>query len=201
MMDKIRDTLTALADDALAIARLQVEVGFLKLTDYDRLSQTLDGLRNTISTLYRNMDDMAAELNERDMRIAKLQDEYSALQARKAGETRASTRDERLALFKKLQPLATQLPTLHRAIEDGADVSAADVLALLGPLDEALADMGFEPIGTAGGEVTFDPTHHRAVGKGARSVEPGDPVRVRYVGYLHEGDVVVKAHVTAILAS
>jgi molecular chaperone GrpE (heat shock protein) len=199
MMDNIRDTLAALADDTLAIARLQVEVGFLKLADYDRLSGTLDGLRNTISTLYRNMDDMAAQLNERDLRITKLQEEYNALQARKAGETQASTKDERLALFKKLAPLATQLPALRRAVEDGEDVSAADVLALLGPLDEALADMGFEPIGAAGEEVTFDPTHHRAVGKGARSVEPGDPVRVRYVGYLHEGNVVVKAHVTAVV--
>lgn len=199
MIDKVRDTLAALAEDALAITRLQLEVGYLKLADYDRLARGMNSLRNTISTLERNIGDMAAQIADRDRRITRLRDEYKALQQRETTEARVSSRDERLALFKKLEPLATQLPTLHRSVKEGADVSAEDVLEMLAPLNEALADMGFELIGQAGRQVSFDPTRHRAVGKGARSVKPGDRVKVRYVGYLHEGDVVVKAQVTAIL--
>jgi molecular chaperone GrpE (heat shock protein) len=140
---------------------------------------------------------MAAQIEARDKRIEKLQSEYKALQARKSSDVQASTDDERLALFKKLEPLATQLPTLHQSVKEGAEVSAGDVLELLAPLDELLADLGFTQIGEAGAESSFDPTHHRAVGKGARSVKPGDRVATRYVGYLHEDKVVVKAQVTA----
>ena len=197
MIDKMRDTLAAVSEDALAIAQLELEVNLRKLADYDRLTASLTALRNAISTSERNVDDMAAQLKARDERIKKLQDEYKALQARKGSDIQASAQDERLALFKKLEPLATQLPALLQSVKEGAAVSAGDVSALLTPLAQALADMGFEPIGQAGDEVRFDKTRHRAVGTGARSVKEGDAVRVRYVGYTHEGNVVVKAHVTA----
>lgn len=198
MLDKLRDTFSAVSADALAITRLELELGYLKLADYDRLARAQRGLRNVISTLERNVDDLSARLEEREKRVEKLQAEYKALQVRESSDVKASTDGERLALFKKLEPLATQLPTLHQSIKEGAEVSAGDVLELLAPLDELLSDLGFTAIGKAGAKLTFDPTRHRAVGKGARSVELGDPVRVRYVGYLYEGEVVVKAHVTAI---
>ena len=72
-----------------------------------------------------------------------------------------------------------------------------DLSALVDSLNAALSDIGFAPIGKAGSGTKFDKTLHRAVGKGARSVQDGDSVNVRYVGYERDGKVVVKAHVTA----
>lgn len=200
MIDKMRDTLTAVTEDAVAITRLQMEVSALKLAAYDRLADKVHSLQGIISTLERNLNDLSAQLDERDARIEKLKEEYKALQARQSNQTLASTHDERLSLFKNLEPLATQLPTLHQSVVDGADISAKEVLEMLAPLDAMFGDLGFKRIGKPGSTVRFDKTRHRAVGKGARSVEDGDEVRVRYVGYTHEGDVVAKAHVTAILS-
>ena len=198
MIRKVRDTMAVVVEDALAIAQLNLEVGYHKLADYDRLARSVTGLRNVVATLERNADDLSAQIERRDKRIAKLENEYQALKAREGSDMQASASDQRLTLYKKVQPLATQLPTLRQSIEEGSEVSVDDVIALLAPLNEALADMGFEAIGKPGGETKFDPTHHRAVGKGARSVAPGDRVKVRYVGYRHEDKVVTKAQVTAI---
>jgi hypothetical protein len=198
MIDKVRDTLAAVTEDALAIAQLEAEVYFRKLAEDDRLSETVNTLRNVIATLNRDADDMVAQIKQRDRRIETLQKENEALKAGKGGDAQAAPGDEQLALFKKLEPLATRLPALVQAVKEGSAVSADDVSGLLEPLAEALGDMGFKPIGKAGGKVKFDSAKHRAVGKGARSVKAGDSVSVRYVGYTHAGDVVVKAHVTAL---
>lgn len=200
LVERLWNTLVDVATDFLEIARLQLEVNYRKIGGYERVRGSMAGLRNVVSALERNLDELSAQLEGRDERIQKLKREYESLAASKDSEVQASASDDHLTLFKKLEPLATQLPTVRHAVQSGGDVSADDVIALVSPLEETLSDLGFEPIGEAGAEVKFDPKHHRAVGKGARSVAKGDKVKVRYVGYLHEGKVVTKAQVTAINA-
>lgn len=198
LLERLWNTLVEVATDLLQIAWLQLAVNTRKIGGYNRIQASLAGLRNVVDALERNLDELSAQVENRDERIEKLKREYETLEASKASEVEASTGDDRLALFKKLEPLATQLPTVRNAVQNGGDVSAEDVVALLSPLEEALGDLGFEPIGEAGGEAKFDAKLHKAVGKGARSVKKGDKVKVRYVGYTRDGNVVTKAQVTAI---
>ena len=197
LLDRVRDALGEVARDGVAIALLEIEVGYQRLADYERLSDTVSMLRQALITLERNLDDIGAQIEKRDKRIEKLQQEYKALQERAGSQVKDSASDQRREIFKKLEPLAVQLPTLRHSLESGDDISTEDIIALVAPLHEALADMGFEPIGKPGAKLKFDPTRHRAVGKGARSLAAGDAVNVRYVGYTHEGKVVRKAQVTA----
>ena len=184
--------------DRLAILRLRQEVNRLRLAHYDRLVDSVRGLRRVIETQKRAIEDLHRQLEARDASIEKLRAEYAALQARR-GESRSDIiRAERLAVFRRMQEVVTQLPTLRAAVEEGADLSARDVLGLLAPLEQVWRDLGFEVIGEAGQIVPYDPKLHRPVGREARSVNPDDAVRVRYVGYTYNGEIVCKAEVTRV---
>lgn len=184
--------------DRLVVFQLSQEVARAKAAQYDLLSENIVGLRRAIETQQRAADELQAQLAGRDSQIAELRAEYGALEGRQASAQSSSVREERIALFRHLQPIATQLPTLRAAVEVGADLTARDILDLLRPLDQMLGDLGFERIGQAGEETSFDPRLHRAVGTGAGDVRADAPVRVRYVGYQYGNEVVAKAEVTPI---
>lgn len=183
----------------VAIVVMRFEISRLRLQNYDRLVDTVHGLRRALDTQNRALDDLHQQLDDREGQIKKLQNEYVALQQFHSQGEGASLVADRLDVFKRLQSIAVQLPTLRAAVDDGAGLAARDVLDLLAPFDEMLRDFGFERIGQAGAQAPYDPTRHRPVGRGARSVESGDMVRIRYVGYLYEGQVVCKAEVTGVV--
>jgi molecular chaperone GrpE (heat shock protein) len=184
--------------DRVAIVRLRFEIARLKLNNYDRLVESNQGLRRALETQNRALDDLHRQLADREGQIKALQSEYTALEQRSSQSEAVSLADERLDIFKRIQSIATQLPTLRAAVASGAELTARDVLDLLAPLDEMLRDLGFEVIGEAGGQMSYDPTRHRPVGQGARSVAAGDVVKTRYVGYLHQGQVICKAEVIRV---
>jgi hypothetical protein len=195
-----------LVEDVYAIARGRVQVWLLrraisqtKSLRYDQLVAKYARLRRAHDRQQRAVRDLGDHLQRRDEKIKRLRDEYSALQARQTESKEAIIRSERLAMFKRLQVLLTQLPSLRAAEAQGTQLSGRDVLSVLYPLDEMLRDVGFEVIGGAvGAEVPYNPLHHNPVGRGARSVAPEDLVRVRYVGYVYDGEIVSKAEVTLV---
>ena len=182
----------------LAIRRLRVEVTRWKARNYDLCAETVQGLRRALDTQQRAQDDLRRQLAARDEQIERLRAEYAALEARLHRAEAESAQTGRLALFRDLQPVLVQLPTMRAAVAQGADLTARDVLDMLAPLDQLIADLGFECIGEAGGETSYDPRLHRVVGRGADEVAAGDRVRVRYVGYRLGGEIVAKAEVTRV---
>lgn len=190
--------LTQIARDWLTSIRLRREINRLKAQNFDLLADNVRGLRRVLDTNQRVQQDLFTQIKERDAQIARLRQEYTALEERLARTAEETAQAERLALFRRLQPIVTQLPAMQAAVAQGADISTRDVLDLLAPLDEMLRDLGFEVIGQAGEEVNYDPQRHNPVGRGARSVTPDDRVRVRYVGYLYQGRVICKAQVTRV---
>ncbi|NDJ54674.1 MAG: nucleotide exchange factor GrpE [Chloroflexi bacterium] len=196
-LDDLLAYLESLPDRA-AIVRLRRQIAAEKAARFDSLLERARGLQRALETYERVQADLHRQLEERDQQVEKLREEYNGLRNRNQANSASSTKSERLIFFDKLKTVMTQLPTMHKAVENGADLSARDVLALLAPLQDAFGELGFSAIGEAGGETEFDPTRHKAVGRKAAEVGTGDPVRVRYVGYLYSDEVVTKAEVTPI---
>jgi molecular chaperone GrpE (heat shock protein) len=184
--------------DRIQILRLRQQIARIKLRNYDLLSENVVGLRRALETQQRQVEDLQSQLEQHVAQIENLRAEYSALQLRQAQSGSTTAHDERLSLFKRLQVIATQLPTMRAALESGADLKAHDVIDMLRPFDQMLMDLDFQRIGDAGQEADYNPTRHKAVGRGAASINAEDRVRVRYVGYLYQGDVVCKAEVTLL---
>lgn len=184
--------------DWLAALRLRREVTRWRARSYEDCVETVQGLRRAMETQRRVQGDLRQQLAVRDVQAANLRAEYAALQNHLASAESATAKTERLALFRQLQPVLVQLPTMRAAVESGADLTARDVLELLAPLDQLVEDLGLACIGEAGQETTYDPRLHRAVGRGAGSTQPGDRVGVRYVGFGLDGEVIAKAEVTRL---
>jgi molecular chaperone GrpE (heat shock protein) len=191
--------LYAIIRGRIQVWQLRRELFRAKSLHYDQLAARYAGLLRAQERQQRAAHDLSEHLRRRDEKIKRLRDEYAALQARQVESRESVVRDERLAVFKRLQALVTQIPSLRAAQDRGDQLSGRDILSMLHPLEEMLRDVGFEVIGgEVGTEVPYNPLCHKPVGRGARSVTPEDIVRVRYVGYTYEGEIVSKAEVTLV---
>jgi len=119
-------------------------------------------------------------------------EEYDRLARRLAEAEVAQAELWNRRFFAALETFLVQWPTVRAAAERNPDLSATTVLDLLLPLEEFLREAGFEAIGTPGDQTHFDPTVHQGAG-----LVPGQPVRVRTVGYRYRGELLVRARVAA----
>lgn len=169
-----------------------------KLAEYDALKANVDGMRQALDTQQRALDDTHRQVDSQREQLRKLQEEYKRLDSGRSQHVTGERDSTLLDLFKRLQGAAVQLPTIRAAVAGGAQLGAADVLGVVSPLETALRDLGFEPIGAANQTVEFDPTIHHAAGQQGAPPENGEQVRVRYVGYRYKDQIVCKAEVTRL---
>jgi len=169
-----------------------------RLAEYDLLKSNADGMRQALETQQRALDDSRRQLDGLREQNKKLQEDYARLNTGRSHSAAGERDSVLLDVFKRLQGLAVQLPTIRAAVAGGAQLGAAEVLGVVAPLESALRDLGFEPIGAANQTVEFDPTLHRAAQPAAAPPTSGEPVRVRYVGYRYKDQIVCKAEVTRL---
>ncbi len=89
-------------------------------------------------------------------------------------------------LIDRLLPLLVQYQTLRQVIEKHPDLPAQQLFPLFAILDGLIEDWHLEPIGQVGEQVPFDPQHHQP---DSPSLQPGDLVYIRFVGY-RSGDII-----------
>lgn len=126
--------------------------------------------------------------------VDELRRAYAALEREAAQRATLAVEDYRRGAYGLLEPLLMQLPAVKRSVAAGKEVGAADVLALLGPLDELVASLGVRAIGAPGEAAAFDPTRHQPASGAAP--EAGEPVTIKTVGFEQDGKILRKARVT-----
>jgi hypothetical protein len=152
------------------------------------LGQPAEGLPERERGMQAHLAALHRELEEARLALASQAPERVEPSSHDAGALAAVKRQ----LFRNMEPTLLQLPVVRHAVTQGGATTASDVLALLEPLEEALAGWGYEPVGQVGEVVLFAPeVHHAVTGEPA----PGDTVRVRTPGYRLDGAVVVRARV------
>jgi molecular chaperone GrpE (heat shock protein) len=155
------------------------------------LRQALEAERGARRAEVRRLGD---RLETEQALVAELRQAYARLESEGDVQVDRARQDQALAIYQTLEPLLTQLPVVRHAVGEGRDVAAADLLALLGPLDLALGELGIVPIGQVGETLPFDPqTHQMARGP---IPEAGEPVTVRHVGYRLGGQLLRRARVS-----
>jgi GNAT superfamily N-acetyltransferase/transcriptional regulator with XRE-family HTH domain len=132
-------------------------------------------------------------------------DQSSAKPDRQAEYDRLQTQlqTQRTELFQEFQQSALQTleswmlqwPTAAHAAQQNPTAPAVKLLLLLRPVENLLAEWGIEPIGQVGTTIAFDPQQHQVMGA---MPNPGDPVRVRYVGYRQADRLIHRAKVSSI---
>ena len=88
-----------------------------------------------------------------------------------------------------------QWPTAVTAVRHNPQLPAARLLALVEPVEELVKHWNVSPIATVGAEIAYDPQHHQLM-KGI--AQPGEAVKVRYVGYKQGNKLLHKAKVSPV---
>lgn len=94
-----------------------------------------------------------------------------------------------------LEPWLLQWPTAKAAALENHQLSAAKIIPLVKPLEQLLERWGVEPIGCPGEHLGYDPQCHQLM---EGTAQPGDPVKVRYVGYRLPDKLLYRAKVSPV---
>jgi DNA-binding Xre family transcriptional regulator len=124
-----------------------------------------------------------------------LQQEYDRLQTQLLQQRTQLWQEFQRNGVQTLESLILQLPTALHAAEQNPQLSATKLAPLLRPLDRLLAEWGLETIAAVGAIVAYAPHEHQLL---EGSALPGDPVKVRYVGYRHGPVLLYRAKVSPV---
>lgn len=83
-----------------------------------------------------------------------------------------------------LESWLLQWPTAAYAAQQNPDLSAIKLLPLVKPVEKLLEKWGITAIGSVAEELPYDPQWHQLM---SGTAQPGDRVKIRYVGY-KQGD-------------
>jgi transcriptional regulator with XRE-family HTH domain len=113
-----------------------------------------------------------------------LQPEYDRLHTQLQTQRTELLQEFQQSTLQTLESWMLQWPTAAHAAQQNPTAPAVKLLPLVRPVENLLTQWGIEPIGQVGATIAFDPQQHQVMGA---MPNPGDPVRVRYVGY-RQGD-------------
>jgi molecular chaperone GrpE (heat shock protein)/DNA-binding Xre family transcriptional regulator len=182
-----RTTITTLRQGRLA--RLRVDT-LLKLSNSLEVSlpvliqQFTPDLAGPGDAIGASPPPPAASAPQESAQIKALQQEYERLQRRmerQQVEVRQAVQQDAIAL---IEPWLLQWPTAVNAVQQNDTLPASRLLPLVKPLEKLLQSWDITPIGAVGEEVTYDPQLHQPM---SGAPQPGDRVKIRYVGY-RQGD-------------
>lgn len=156
------------------------------------LNISIDRLVATFDETQTNQELQTAEL---DSRLAACRQEYQKLQQEmnhQQATLEAKFQQESLAT---IESWLLQWPTAATAVRQNPQLPAARLLMLVEPIEQLLTQWNVTPIATVGEEIAYDPQYHQLM-KG--TAQPGELVKVRYVGYKQEDKLLYKAKVSPV---
>jgi molecular chaperone GrpE (heat shock protein) len=158
------------------------------------LVDLLTAFGEPLVTAQENFSVVPSETGMEDAYVAR--QEYDRLQAQLHQQQETITKDIQRHSLDTLESLLVQLPTALYAAEQNPQLSAKSLAPLLTPLHRLLQQWGVEPIAAVGDQIPYDPQHHQLIDS---SAEPGDLVRVRYVGYRWQGNLLHRSQVSLVI--
>lgn len=164
-----------------------------------RRFQFQDGENQPISVnLRRDSDPSDQKYEELQQKIVRLQQEYQRQQQQLQTQKEHLLVEYQKSTIQALEPLLLQWPTAAYAARKNPDAPAIKLLPLISPLEKLLVSWGIIPIGEVGTEMSYDPQWHQVMSMAGQTVNAGDPVRVRYVGYRQGEQLLYRAKVSPV---
>lgn len=121
--------------------------------------------------------------------------EYQQLQQELQRQRSTLNQEFQQASLLTMESWLLQWPTAAKAVHQNPQLPASRLLSLVEPIEQLLAQWQVEPIATVGEELPYDPQYHELM-KGI--AQPGELVKVRYVGYKQRDKLLYKAKVSPV---
>ncbi|MBD2776460.1 nucleotide exchange factor GrpE [Iningainema tapete] len=169
------------------VEQMRVDV-LLKLSHV--LQVSLSELVTTFSAT--SSDIMGKELEE--VQIAELKKEYERLQLQLNNQQQELRQDFQQSSLQLLESLLLQFPTAAYKAKENPQLPAVNIVPLVEkPLSRLLEQWGVEAIASVGASIPYDPRLHQLMEGNA---QPGEIVKVRYIGYCQGEKLLYRAKVS-----
>ncbi|MEL7521755.1 MAG: helix-turn-helix transcriptional regulator, partial [Cyanobacteria bacterium J06553_1] len=133
--------------------------------------------------------------DEQHQALAACRQEYQKLEQemqQQRENLRSQFQQDSLAI---IESWLLQWPTAATAVRQNPQLPATRLLSLVEPVEELIKHWDVSTIATVGEEIAYDPQHHQLM-KGM--AQPGEMVKVRYVGYKQGNKLLHKAKVSPV---
>lgn len=159
------------------------------------LNITVDTLLATFTEQYGSQQPAVKTETPEEDALEVCRQEYQKLQqsmTQLEESLRAEFQQESLAF---IESWLLQWPTAATAVRQNPQLPASRLLSLVEPVEQLIQQWDVSTIATVGEELAYDPQNHQLM-KG--TVEPGELVKVRYVGYKQGDRLLHKAKVSPV---
>ncbi|PMB43924.1 nucleotide exchange factor GrpE [Fischerella thermalis CCMEE 5205] len=181
----------------LRLRRLGVEQ--MRLDVLLKLSQALQiSLQELVATFSEQelLPNKATPPQELLQQITDLKTEYDRLQLQLQQQRLTLQQEFQQSNLQLLESLLLQFPTAAHKARENPQLSAVNIIPLVEkPLERLLQQWGIEAIASVGAELPYDPLLHQLMDGIA---QPGDIVRVRYIGYRQGDKLLYRAKVSPL---
>lgn len=185
------------------VSRLQlirIQQGLILNISLGAIARIAKALNISIDSLVGTFVEPSSVVNESPAAPANdalkaCQQEYQKLQQEMAQQQEILTTEFQQATLETIESWLLQWPTAATAVRQNPQLPAARLLSLVEPIEQLLKQWQVEAIATVGDELAYDPQYHQLM-KG--TAQPGELVKVRYVGYKQGDKLLYKAKVSPV---
>ncbi|MGB5636784.1 MAG: helix-turn-helix domain-containing protein [Waterburya sp.] len=157
------------------------------------LNISIDNLVKTFVEQSREGDE--SPISPSNNALTACQQEYQKLQQEMTQQREILATEFQQASLETIESWLLQWPTAVTAVRQNPQLPAARLLSLVEPVEQLLKQWQVETITAVGEELAYDPQYHQLM-KG--TAQPGDLVKVRYVGYKQGDKLLYKAKVSPV---
>ncbi|WP_319419808.1 helix-turn-helix domain-containing protein [Pleurocapsa sp. FMAR1] len=185
------------------VARLQlirIQRGLIRNLSVDAIARIAKALNVSIDSLVETFVEQSTEntkLQKTENRdaLTACQQEYQKLQQEMLEQQEFLEAEFQQASLETIESWLLQWPTAVAAVHKNPQLPAERLLSLVKPIEQLLKQWDIKTIASVGEELFYDPQYHQLL-KG--TAEPGELVKVRYVGYKQEDKLLYKAKVSPV---
>ncbi|WP_242722870.1 helix-turn-helix domain-containing protein [Microcoleus vaginatus] len=124
-----------------------------------------------------------------------VEQEYQRLQASIEQQRESLMQEFQLSSVQILESWMLQWPTAASKAQENHNLRAQKLLPLLRPVEQLLEHWGVESIAPVGAEIPYNPQQHQLI---EGTAQPGEPVKVRYTGYIQGDKLLYRAKVSRV---
>lgn len=170
------------------IAKMQLETVL-------KIAATLQIPVNKLIETFVEQSNLINLIAQPEQESVDLQQEYQKLQQQLKQQQEFLYQEFQQESLQVLESWLLQWPTAAVAVHKNPQLSAEKLLPLVKPVEHLLEQWGVEAIASVGEELPYDPICHELM-KG--TAQPGEMVRVRYVGYKKGDKLLYRARVSTL---
>jgi DNA-binding Xre family transcriptional regulator len=168
----------------------QGQIAQMRVETLLKISQVLQVSMTELLTIFGETQSVDVLNSPTDM-----SQEYQRLQQQLHEQRETLMQEFQQSSLQVIESWLLQWPTAAYAAQQNQQLPAAKLLPLVRPVEQLLQEWGVEAIASVGAEIPYDPHLHQLM---EGTAQPGEAVRVRYIGYRQAEKLLYRAKVSPV---